>query len=403
LSLGTSQNNYFALLYTGIKDINAKTDFTYMPTSKHRIKTGFNYTYHTLYPAAVSAKIPRKGNNLHINKDSIDKRYSNEFAFYANDEWEAATVIRVNYGVRIPVFTASGKIYSFLEPRITTSFLINTSTSIKSSFTVMNQFVHLVPNSTASLPTDIWLSSSAIIKPQNSEQFAVGVFKNFDNNKIELSIEGYYKTMNNQVLFKEGTQIVLTTNLDSALTFGKGNSYGVEFFLRKNFGRISGWASYTWSKTTQKFEELNYGKPFPSSFDRRHNISLAGTYNLTKRWTISSDFVFYTGRPFTLPAGRVTVPLNATLYDGIYYDFSSRNNTRLKNYHRLDVSAAYKKERKIFRIKYESEWVFGAYNIYSRLNPYFVFLTTNLDTKQPEAKQVSLLPIVPSISFNAKF
>ncbi len=403
LSLGTTQNNYYALLYTGIKDINAKTDFSYTPSASHKIKTGATFTYHTLYPAAVSAKIPRRGNRLNINKDSIDKRYSDELAIYANDEWDVSNKVGLNYGIRVPFFIASGKTYSFVEPRITTKFSINPTTSVKGSFTMMNQFVHLIPNSTASLPTDIWLSSSPLIKPQRSTQYALGVFKNFKNNIIEASAEAYYKTMDNQVLFKEGTQILMSTNLDSVLSFGKGKSYGVELFVKKNVGKFTGWASYTWSKTTQLFAELNRGLEFPSSFDRRHNFSLTGTYELNKRWTFSADFVFYTGRAFTLPAGRIAVPVNASLYNGSYYDFLGRNNARLRNYHRLDVSASYKKRRKFFGLSYDSEWVYGIYNLYSRLNPYFVYLTTNPDTKQPEAKQVSLLPIIPSVSYNIKF
>lgn len=403
LSLGTTQNSYYAQLYTGIKDVNAKTDFTYTPSDKHKIKTGATYTYHTLYPAAVSAKITTRGNRVNINKDSIDKRYSNELAVYANDEWDVSNKVGINYGVRVPFFIASGKTYSFVEPRITGKISLNPTTSVKGSFTMMNQFVHLIPNSTASLPTDIWLSSSPLIKPQRSTQYALGLFKNFKNNSIEASVEAYYKTMNNQVLFKEGTQILMSTNLDSVLTFGKGKSYGVEFFVKKNVGQFTGWASYTWSKTTQQFAELNRGLEFPSSFDRRHNFSLTGTYELNKGWTFSADFVFYTGRAFTLPAGRIAVPVNASLYDGSYYDFLGRNNARLRSYHRLDVSASYKKRRKFFGLSYDSEWVYGIYNLYSRLNPYFVYLTTNPDTKHPEAKQVSLLPIIPSVSYNIKF
>lgn len=403
LSLGTTQNSYYALLYTGIKDVNAKTDFTYTPSDNHTIKTGASFIYHTLYPAAVSAKIPVRGNRLNINKDSIDKRYSNELAIYANDEWDVSDKVGINYGIRVPFFVASGKTYSFVEPRITAKFSINPTASVKGSFTMMNQFVHLIPNSTASLPTDIWLSSSPLIKPQRSAQYALGLFKNFRNNSIEASVEAYYKTMDNQVLFKEGTQILMSTNLDSVLTFGTGKSYGVEFFVKKNVGKFTGWASYTWSKTTQLFAGLNRGLEFPSSFDRRHNFSLTGTYELSKRWTFSADFVFYTGRAFTLPAGRIAVPVNASLYDGSYYDFLARNNSRLRSYHRLDVSASYKKRRKFFGLSYDSEWVYGIYNLYSRLNPYFVYLTTNANTKLPEAKQVSLLPIIPSVSYNIKF
>ena len=403
LGLGTTQNNYYEVLYTGIKDIGVKTDITYTPNSKHKIKTGFTFSRHSLYPASVSSRVPRRGNRITINKDSIAARLSNEFAFYAGDEYDISDKISVNYGVRAPLFNAMGTTYSALEPRITAKVSINPTTSVKISWTQMNQFLHSVPNSTASLPTDIWLSSSKIIKPQKSSQAAIGLFKNFNDNSIEASAEVYYKTMDNQVLFKEGSQIVLSTNLDSILTFGSGKSYGLELFVKKNFGRLTGWLSYTLSKTTQLFPELNRGKEFPASFDRRHNFSLVGSYELNKHWTVSADFVFYTGRAFTLPSGRVTVPINGSLYDAAYYDFTSRNNTRLRNYHRLDVSFSYKKTRKLFGKKYESEWVFGAYNLYSRLNPYFVFLEPNPITKQPEAKQVSLLPIVPSVSFNFKF
>ncbi len=403
LGLGTTQNNYYALLYTGIKDRNIKTDIIFTPNSKHKIKTGFTFTNHTIYPAAVSAKIPTRGNRITINKDSIEKRYSNELAFYAGDEFDATEKLSINYGVRIPVFTSGSKTYINIEPRLTGKFSLNETTSIKASATVMNQFLHLVPNSTASLPTDIWLSSSKLIKPQNSKQIALGLFKNFNDNGIETSIEAYYKTMDNQVLFKEGTQILLSTNLDSVLAFGKGKSYGIELFVKKNIGKLTGWVSYTLSKTTQLFAQLNRGIAFPSSFDRRHNFSVAGSYDLKKHWTVSADFVFYTGRAFTLPAGRISVPVNGSLYDGVYYDFTSRNNAMLRSYHRLDVSFSNKRIVKFWGKKYEREWVFGAYNLYSRLNPYFVYLTTNTITKQPEARQVSLLPFIPSISFNFKF
>ncbi|HEX7902464.1 MAG TPA: TonB-dependent receptor [Chitinophagaceae bacterium] len=403
LGLGSTQSNYYEVLYTGIKDLNAKTDFTFTPNNKHKIKTGFTYTYHTLYPSSVSSKVPKRGNQVTINKDSVAKRQSGEFAFYVADEYDVSKVLSLNYGIRVPYFSGGGASYAGIEPRLITKLSLNPTTSLKASWTLMNQFLHAVPNSTASLPTDTWLSSSQLIKPQRSSQIGLGLFKNLNENGIELSAEAYYKTMNNQVLFKEGAQVLLNTNLDSILTFGKGKSYGIELFVKKNVGRLTGWLSYTWSRTTQQFPELNRGVEFPASFDRRHNFSLAGTYELNKRWSVSADFVFYTGRAFTLPTGRITVPVNGSLYDGVYYDYTSRNNSRLKNYNRLDVSFSNRKIVKLWGKKYEREWVLGAYNLYSRLNPYFVYLTTNADTKQPEARQVSLLPIVPSVSFNFKF
>jgi hypothetical protein len=267
----------------------------------------------------------------------------------------------------------------------------------------MNQFLHLIPNSTASLPTDIWIPASKLTAPQRSQQVALGLFKNFDNNALKTSIEVYYKNMKNQALFKEGTLLTAGGNLENNLTFGKGYSYGMELFVEKNIGKFNGWLSYTLSWTNQTFKELNGGKEFPFAYDRRHNLSLVGSYELSDKWVLSSTFVFNTGRPYTLPVGRVDVGYGGTLYNGTYADYSTRNNYRLNNYNRLDVSAVYKKKRHLFKKDYDSEWVFSIYNLYSRRNPYFVYLSTDSVTKLPKATQVSLLPIIPSVSYNFKF
>ena len=403
LGLATNQLNYYSLLYTGINDVTAKSDFTCSINPDHVVKAGFSYTYHTLYPGSLSEKIPKTGNKLTIDRNTVPRRYSNEWAFYASDELKLANFASVNVGLRVPVFHTTQKTYSFVEPRLTARFSINQTSSIKASYTQMNQFLHLIPNSTASLPADIWLSSNAKIKPQNSVQYALGFFKNFSNNEIETSIEIYYKTMDNQVLFKEGTQIGLNTDLDATLTFGSGKSYGIEFFARKNFGKLTGWVSYTLSKTTQKFAELNFGKVFPFTYDRPHNLAVAAMYELSKRWTFAADFTFYSGIAYTIPVGKVFIANDGGLYDGVYYDYYGRNNARLKPYHRLDVSFLNRKTVTAFGKKCEREWVFGIYNVYSRLNPYYVYLYTDPATKLPKAKQVSLLPIIPSVSFNFKF
>ncbi len=403
LALGSTQGNYYALLYTGIDDVNLKTDFTYIPNTKHHVKMGVSYFYHVLYPASFSAKVPKKGNRVTISKDSIPQKYSNELAFYAGDEWDITSSFSINYGVRVPFFSTKGKTYQFVEPRLIAKLAIDPTTSIKAAYTQMNQFLHLVPNSTASLPTDIWLPSSAYVKPQGSTQYSLGVFKNFKDNELETSVEIYYKDMSHQVLFKEATQLTLVQNIEDVLTFGNGKSYGLELFVKKSVGKLTGWISYTLSKTDQTFPNLNLGKPFPFTYDRRHNFSIAATYDLSDRWTLSADFVYHTGNAFTMPTGLIPTAEDGSLYDGSYYDFTTRNNARLRAYHRLDVSASYKKKRKFFGKIYDSEWVFGAYNIYSRLNPYFVYLTVDPNTKQRKAFQVSLLPIIPSVAYNFKF
>jgi hypothetical protein len=266
----------------------------------------------------------------------------------------------------------------------------------------MNQFIHAVPYSSASLPTDVWIASTSLVKPQQSQQFSLGIFKTLRDILYDVSVEGYYKEMKNQVLFKQGTQLTIEANIEDQLTFGSGTSYGVEFFARKNRGRLTGWISYTLSKTTQTFPELNFGEPFPFTYDRRHNLAVVGTCQINDRWSVAMDFVFRTGSAFTIPPGRIPVS-DGTLYDGWYYDFTTRNNARLRPYHRLDISFSCKKERNFFGRKYQSEWVFGVYNIYSRQNPYFVYMTVDPVTQLPKARQVSLLPIVPSASFNFNF
>lgn len=403
LALATSQNNYYSLMYTGIRDFTVKTDVTISPNVKHKIKTGFSFAYHELAPASFSARIPRSGKRLTLGRDTIAKRYSNEFAFYAGDEYEVSKKISVNYGVRIPFFTAYGKSYIFIEPRITAKISAGPNVSVKASYTRMNQFLHLIPNSTAGLPTDIWIPSSKTAKPQTGVQYALGYFRNFKDNAIETSVEVYYKKMTNQVLFGEGKQLRINVNIDSLLTFGKGESYGAEFFVKKNTGKLTGWISYNISKTEQIFSELNFGKSFPFKYDRRHSLSITASYRLNKHWSLNAVFVYSSGVAFTVPTGRVSTLNSATIFEGNYYVYEGRNNYRLAAYHRLDFSASYKKTKKLFKKPFEYELVIGAYNIYSRQNPYFVYFTIDPVTTKPAAKQVSLLPIVPGISLNFKF
>lgn len=402
--VSTTQGNYYSLLYTGINDINAKIDLTWIPSPKHFVKFGATYFNHTLFPAAYSSKIPKKGKTrVTIDRALVPKNYSNEMALYANDELNLTETFSISYGVRIPAFISKSKTYVLIEPRATAKLSLGQTTSLKASYTVMNQFLHAVPYSTASLPTDFWIASGSLVKPQNSQQYSLGLFKNLKEDVYEISIEGYYKEMKNQVLFKQGTQLTLESTIENQLTFGNGTSYGLEFFTKKSTGRLTGWFSYTLSKTTQVFPELNFGNPFPFTYDRRHNLAIVGTYDINKRWSVSGDFVFRTGNAYTIPVGRIPIAEDGTLYDGYYNDYTTRNNARLNSYHRLDISVSYKKDRKLFGKKYESELVFGAYNIYSRKNPYFVYLTVDPATKKPQAFQVSLLPIIPTISYNFKF
>ena len=403
LNLSSVQGKYYSQFYSGIDDINGKTEFEYFASPKHNIRFGLNYTYHTFSPTGKSAKIPKDGIITNLDLNQVAKKYNTEAAVYINDDITLSNKVGLSLGARVPTFIDKDTSYIRFEPRAAIKFELTKESSIKAAYTVMNQFLHIVPTSSASFPADLWIPSSRITKPEHSEQYAIGYFKNFNNNAWETSIEGYYKTMQNQVSFKEGTQLLEQSNIDQNLIFGKGLSYGIELFVKRNVGKLTGWVSYTLSKTTQQFPDLNRGSEFPFKYDRRHNISVVGVYTLNERWSLSGQFLYYSGSAYTLPVGRINSFGGGTLYDGIYNDFDNRNNARLNSYNRLDLSATYKKERKFFGMKYQSALVFSVYNIYSRKNPYYVYLSVDPNTRQPLAKQVSLLPIIPSVSYNFIF
>lgn len=403
LALNTEQNSYYSSLYSGIKDVTATSAFTFIPSAKHTLKAGWAYTYHTLYPAAFSANVPRRGNRISIKQDSIKSFYSNEFAVYLQDEYTLSDKLSFQYGVRIPWYMIRDKTYLYAEPRFTAKWSTTPTASIKTSYTQMNQFLHLIPNATAGIPTDIWIPSSELTKPQSASQLAVGYYQNFMQNVIEASVEVYYKNMNHQALFREGNQLNLNTNIDSSLVYGSGESYGIEFFVKKNTGRLTGWVAYTLARSQQLFDDLNLGKIFPFKYDRRHVLSITGSYDLSKKWNLSSVFVYSSGTPYTLPTGRVSSLNAGSIFEGNYFLYQGRNNARLNPYHRLDLSARYHAQKTLFNKKGGIEWVFGLYNTYSRQNPYFVYFAIDPISDKPIAKQVSLLPIIPSVSFNFKF
>jgi hypothetical protein len=262
--------------------------------------------------------------------------------------------------------------YAGLEPRFTLRYSINSTTSLKGSVTRNLQFIHLVSNSGTTLPTDLWVPSTFRVRPQISWQYAYGLFKNFANNKWETSVEFYYKNMQNQIEYKEGYQPSLK-DPEEDFTFGRGWSYGSEWFINKTAGRLTGWFGYTLSWTWRRFPALNGGEKFPTKYDRRHDLSLVATYELNPRWKLSGVFVYGTGNATSLPERFYII--NGVLTQ----EFSSINQYRLPAYHRLDLSAIYTPKPKPGR-KLQSSWVFSAYNSYSRMNPYLLL--------QPERQPV---------------
>jgi len=397
------QNNVGSNVLAGIRDLSAKIEFQYFPSTRHQVRFGGIFQNHKLRSEGSNQINPNTQASPELTIEKIPLKTFNEFAFYLDDEIRFSPKFSTNIGFRVPFYQLDQTQYTRIEPRISAKLVLNDRTSIKGAYTRMNQFLHLIPGSAASIPYDIWAPSTEQTKPQSSQQFSLGFFKNLKDNAYETSLEVYYKNMDNQVLFREGNQLVQSLDIDKLLVYGKGWSYGAEFFVQKNVGKLTGWVSYTLSWTNQKFDKLNFGETFPFRYDKRHNLSVTGSYSLSDKWTLSSSFVFTSGAAFTVPTGRIAAQSGGSLFEGNYFIYESRNNIRLPSYHRLDVSATYKKQRRIFKKKYDSEWVFSFYNLYSRQNPYFVYFNIDVNTDQPKAKQVSLLPIIPSFSYNFKF
>lgn len=407
-------------LSSGIRDYSLKTDFDYYPLPNHKLKFGGLLTYHKFIPNVASGR----QDSVIFTPNNETEKYAAEAALYIQDDWEIGEQWKINYGVRWSSFTQIGpykkftrdingnkldstvyksfapvKTYGGFEPRVTVRYAINDETSIKASVTRNLQYIHLVSNSGTTLPTDLWVPSTYIVKPQISWLYAAGLFKNFNDNTWETSLEVYYKDMQNQVEYQEGYTPSLK-DPEEEFVFGKGWSYGSELLLNKVKGRFTGWIGYTLSWTWRKFPQLNDGEKYPAKFDRRHDLSVVGNYELNKKWRLGAVFVYGTGNAITLPERFYII--NGVLTQ----EYSKLNQYRMKAYHRMDLSATYtptpKKRRKL-----QSYWVFSIYNLYSRLNPYFIYFDQEgspvTGDLKVEARQVSLFPILPAVTWNFKF
>jgi hypothetical protein len=263
------------------------------------------------------------------------------------------------------------------------------------------QYIHLASLSASTLPTDLWVPCSDKLKPQIGRQYAVGYFRNFFNDHFETSVEIYYKDLYNLIEYVDGAlpgDEVVQDNADNYFIIGDGNSYGVEFFIKKRTGRITGWLGYTLSKTDRFFDEINNGKKFPAKYDRRHDISFTATYSITEKLTAAAIFVYATGNTTTLSLSRYMIDGELTS------EYGERNSYRMAPYHRLDLSLTYEHKK---TGKWTSSWNFSIYNVYNRKNPYFIYFENSGSVKEGNfkttAKQVSLFPILPSITWNFKF
>jgi len=416
------QEQFSFKLFSGITDYNLKTDFTWVPSPQHNVKFGANYIYHVFVPSNASAR----SGDVNFNLGDIVRQYAHDAALYINDEYELNAKWLFNGGVRLTMFQQVGPFdrfildpltdlptdtihydkgeavatYPNIEPRFAVRYSVNESSSLKASYSQNYQYIHLASLSGISLPTDTWVPSSDRVKPQFGTQYALGYFKNFKNNTYETSIEAYYKTMKNQIEYEEGflPENQVNGNLDNFFVFGKGWSYGAEFFLKKSKGRFSGWIGYTLAWTKREFPELNLGKEFYPKYDRRHDISVVLTYELGKRIVFGATWVYATGNLNTFPE-----KLYLLSNGDIVQDYGGqRNNYRMDPYHRMDISVTWKG---IESKKFESSWNFSVFNVYNRYNPYIIYFDNKVDNGVVtiEAKQISLFPILPSITYNFKF
>ena len=419
-TFNAKQENFEIGLYSGIKDGTIKTDFDYYPLPNHKLKFGGLVTYHKFTPNIVTGR----QDSVVFKPNNEGNKFAAETAIYLQDDWEIGDKWKINYGLRWSSFTQIGpytkyvqdvdgnkldstvytgfktvKTYGGLEPRMTIRYAINDETSIKAAITRNYQYIHLVSNSGSTLPTDLWVPSTYIVKPQISWLYSAGIFKNFAENKFETSVELYYKDMQNQVEYKEGYTPGLN-DPENEFVFGKGWSYGSEFLINKVKGRFTGWVGYTLSWTWRKFTKLNGGEKYPARFDRRHDMSIVANYDASKKWKLGAVFVYGTGNALSLPERFYIV--NGVLTQ----EYSKLNQYRMNAYHRLDFSATYtpvpKKKRKV-----TGYWVFSIYNVYSRLNPYFLYFDQSgspaTGDVKIEARQVSLFPILPAVTWNFKF
>jgi hypothetical protein len=289
-----------------------------------------------------------------------------------------------------------------LEPRLSLSYQLNDENAFKASYQRVNQYLHLISNTNSATPLDVWVPSGLFIKPQIADQFAIGFFKNFNDEMFSTEVESFYKTVANRIDYIDGAKLVGNNHIETELLNGKSRAYGLEFLFRKNEGKLTGWLSYTLSKSEQRVlgrtdEEtgINNGNWYNTAFDRTHDISLTLDYQLGKNWHIGSNFIFQTGRPTNYPSGQYE-------YDGFTIPvYTTRNAERLPAYHRLDLSASWSPKQS--KNKWKSEWVFGVYNAYNRKNAASISFQQNQESGLNEAVKTTIFGVMPAITYNFKF
>jgi hypothetical protein len=399
---GTEDENYFSGFeyFSRIRDYGLRYDFEYRLNSKHNLRFGASYTYHIFNPGASQFLEEFDGISLDSIQEFSKPVFANDFFIYGEDDYQISDRWRANYGLHFSGYFLKDAFYNSLQPRLGLRYMISDSWSLKGSYAYMNQFIHLLSNTGIGLPTDLWVSSTANVKPQLSQQIALGSTRSFAGNRFEFSTEVYYKWMENLIEYKEGASFVTSSDWENQVeTDGKGWAYGLEVLLRKNKGKTTGWIGYTLAWSNRQFENLNDGEIFPYRYDRRHDVSIVLNHEFNEQFDVGLTWVFGSGNSFTAPIGNMLLPSNFDPdFPSQFQIYSDRNSQRMPNYHRLDLGINFHKKTKWG----QRTWNFSIYNAYSRLNPFFLYINEDFNGNK-EVRQVSLFPIIPSIAYIFKF
>lgn len=417
-SLKMDQSSSKYIWESSLLDYTLKLDFNYFLTPENEIKFGISSTYHDINPC--NAWMENNGSTITI---PYPKNYELEHVAYISNQQKIGDYITLKYGIRYSMFQNVGKTTSYkfdqnykvidtidypsgklfhtyhaFDPRLGIVYTVNDKSSVKASYSHTTQFMQLASNSNGGMPLDVWFPSSPNIKPQKADQYAIGYFRNFFDNNIETSVEVYYKNMNNVIDFKDHALLLMNPRMEGEIRTGKANAYGIEFSVKKNEGKLTGWVSYTLSKVKRQIPEINDGKAYPAPYDKPNNINIILNYEFTKRLIVSANWIYATGTPMTAPVG--TFEYGNTV-NKIY---SSRNGYRMSDYHRLDLSVTLKGVERPNRF-WQGEWVFSIYNAYGRHNDWIINFVQDKNNPKILNAQRMYLPFVffPGITYNFKF
>lgn len=417
--LGIPEGNERAFNWgSSLTDYNLKSDFNWYFNSNNTITFGISAIHHNFFPGTIEGT----GEDSFITKYSLPNNYALESAVYIGNEQKISSLLVLKYGVRISMFNNIGpstvfnydtdgnptdsttydngdffNTYTGFEPRIGVVIILNEISSIKASYSKNIQYMQQAQNSTAGSPLHIWFPASPNILPQIGHQYALGYFRNFSNGIIETSAEAYYKTTNNAVDFRDHAELLLNKYIEGEMLIGKGWSYGIELMVKKTSGKLTGWASYTISKTMRDIPGINNNNPYPAPYDRPNDFSVVVNYNISNRVSVGGTWVYSTGQPVTFPVGRFEY--NNTIIPV----YSERNSYRLPDYHRLDLSVTFKGKVKPGK-KWQNEFNISVYNAYNRHNPYMISFQSEQDNPDVTyAEMTYLFGIIPSFTYNFKF